>query len=168
MMWFGYPFVPGPYLSSVHLVTFPAFLIFVVGFFIFTSNSNPGRITKENWEMYNSIFPIDNVIYGPGTCRTCQHGKVARSKHCTYTAQTTFLPSSTPQRIKLDANRFALWFSRLHLRTVRIFILPIDSNHPFPRFTFCNSWLQTSLEKKYHKKGYQKGKNESSHASFES
>jgi len=84
MMWSGYEHVPGPYLSSIHLVTFPAFLVFVVSFFIFTSRSNPGKITKENWQFYNSIFPRDNLIYGPGACKTCKHDKIARSKHCTF------------------------------------------------------------------------------------
>lgn len=82
MMWSGFQYIPGPYLSSIHLVTFPAWLIFVVGFFYYTSVSNPGRITKETWAKYNAIFPLDNVIYGPSTCKTCQHPKIARSKHC--------------------------------------------------------------------------------------
>ena len=83
MMWAGYEYVPGPFLSSIHLVTFPAWLVWTVAFFVFTSKSNPGRITKDTWEEYNAIFPLDNVIYGPAKCRTCLHDKIARSKHCT-------------------------------------------------------------------------------------
>jgi palmitoyltransferase len=82
MMYSGFEHLPGPYLSSIHLYTFPAWLAFVVGFFFFTSRSNPGRVTKENWELYNSIFPCDNVIYGPGFCKTCRHPKIPRAKHC--------------------------------------------------------------------------------------
>lgn len=83
MMWFGFEHIPGPFLPAWHKITFPLWLIFTIGFFIYTSMSNPGRITKDNWEEHNSIFPVDNVIYGPGKCRTCLHDKIARSKHCT-------------------------------------------------------------------------------------
>ena len=83
MMWAGFEYIPGPFLPSFHKITFPLCIVLNTCFFIFTSMSNPGRITKDTWADYNAIFPLDHVIYGPAKCRTCLHDKIARSKHCT-------------------------------------------------------------------------------------
>jgi hypothetical protein len=46
------------------------------------ATSNPGKITEKNVASALRMYPYDNVLFSPRTCRTCNLQKPARSKHC--------------------------------------------------------------------------------------
>lgn len=51
--------------------------------FVIASESDPGVITPQNLELYQSLYPRDTILYKEEkTCRTCKFVRPARSKHC--------------------------------------------------------------------------------------
>ncbi|RHZ48834.1 hypothetical protein Glove_541g22 [Diversispora epigaea] len=78
----GWHYVPGPYVSKIHIYIIPLIIAFTYLSFIIACYSDPGRIAKENVVKACKMFEYDFLIFEPRKCRTCLFPKPARSKHC--------------------------------------------------------------------------------------
>lgn len=67
-----FPMVPTVYLSSKHKIIATILFINAILSFVIASLSDPGVITKENYDEYANLYEYDNILYDPeSVCRTC-------------------------------------------------------------------------------------------------
>ncbi|KAJ8770225.1 hypothetical protein K2173_011578 [Erythroxylum novogranatense] len=78
----SFSYIPGYYLSDVHIYTSVLAVGVGVLLFLLTSFSDPGTVKAENVSDFLSAYPYDNIIYKEKECSTCKIPKPARSKHC--------------------------------------------------------------------------------------
>jgi hypothetical protein len=71
-----------PHLDPLHNYLFVVIIPSPYIAFFLASVSNPGRITKQNFKVYQKMWPFDNILFAPKECYTCLLPKPARSKHC--------------------------------------------------------------------------------------
>lgn len=82
LIFYGFRFIPGRYLTRIHVLLFPTSLTATLAVFYQACISDPGLITKDNVKVYLKLYRYDDIIFTESECKTCQITKPARSKHC--------------------------------------------------------------------------------------
>eukprot|EP00897_Mesotaenium_endlicherianum_P010897 jgi/Mesen1/9836/ME000070S09123 len=63
--------IPGPFLSSAHLIAAPLWVLASLAAFFLTSFCDPGTVTAGNVERHLASFRYDGIIYEEKACTTC-------------------------------------------------------------------------------------------------